>query len=386
MTLVATEPLEGEVLPKVIDVLQIQVQRLDVTLVRMYRSLQSVGSESPEWPMAAAPSRPTSGHIAEAEKLNAEALSQVLAIRAQIARLERVAKVVVTESPKSLEGQSEPEVIKLPSPPQTARPRPGSPSARGRDTISLQPFNDALVSPQKVESLVQKVEAATKAGEDTWTNRPPSFSNLPVSYLTDNSKRGGPLTTRYGGAPMVPPTSMRASSPAIQQRPVLVSSTPSSIRCSSTASPSRQRPGSVLAATPPRLRSKSPAPVLNAAACRAPSPLRQSVAMAPVGTPQRPQLSTQRSMAMQPIAPVLPAPNGPAPAVTVQQLPSPILTAAIAYSNPGEGGLTKPALPEPTLGPPMALREVAGLPVTIPGLPNSSPFKPEYTWRDLLGN
>merc|ERR1719353_1600118 len=95
MVQVATELLEkGGALPKVIDVLQIQVQRLDVTLVRMYRALQSVGSDSPEWPMASAPSRFASPQLSEAEKLNAEALSQVLAIRAQIARLERVSNVI----------------------------------------------------------------------------------------------------------------------------------------------------------------------------------------------------------------------------------------------------------------------------------------------------
>merc|ERR1719160_850137 len=119
----------------------------------------------------------------------------------------------------------------------------------------------------------------------------------------------------------------------------------------------------VLVTTPQRTRSQSPAPIVNSTPPSARPSMMMANGRASVPTPPPPFILAE-------------APAG-------QQLPIPIATPSVAYSQPvievieveKGGGLTKPRLSSPTLGPPPPLPAPPAAPVMIPGLPETTPFR-----------
>merc|ERR1719213_12619 len=129
------------------------------------------------------------------------------------------------------------------------------------------------------------------------------------------------------------------------------------------------------------MRSQSPTPAVNInalASSTPPSARRSNVVPS----------ASRNGLASVPVPPEITQPSLVAlpttsEAPTLQQLPCPIPTPSVAYSQPVvevQGGLLKPSLSSPNLGPPPALQALPDAPVVIPGLQETSPFRSQYDW------
>lgn len=347
-------PTQRGGLAKAVDVLQTQVQRLDITLVRMYRALQEVEEAFGKIP-----------RLLDAEKFNAEALSQVLAIRAQIAKLETIPTKTAQSRPSP--PRKAKDIIELPSPPGS---RSVSRSPRGEATPGL-----------------SRGRSSRGAATPRWDAESPTPSSRPCRAAEEgedgeelngavDENAAAPSSSRAAVAPLSPVSTVRVATPlrtVFSQAPwtqVTVSQPSLSqvlpqVPLSKLAVPLVAVPQVVTMSSRTAVRGRSPGPVESGSVSRSRScstsfvPV-QTCATVIASSPSRPR-SQSPAMALGPPIGLTTTPLVTAPLRVTQALPSPILAPAVAYGTP-------------------TLSTAA-----IPSASRSSPFRSSYDWRDLYG-